>query len=71
MIKTNKNEEKSVEMSSYFTIKPKKDEVAYIRFKYEEARRKRMARGVAPLSLSRFLTRMILKAIDDGGPTNG
>ena len=51
-------------LSSYFTIKPRKDEAEFIRFEYEEARRQRMSRGAAPVSLSRWLTRMILEGVE-------
>ena len=50
-------------LSKFFTIKPRREETQLIRFEYEEARRKRMARGAAPQSLSRWLTRMIIEGI--------
>ena len=61
MNEVKKNVEKG--LSKFFTIKPRREETQLIRFEYEEARRKRMARGAAPQSLSRWLTRMIIEGI--------
>ena len=54
----------------YFTLKPKDEETQFIRFEYEEDRRKRILNGEAPLSMSRFLTTLILQQLS-GGLTNG
>lgn len=68
---TNRNDENVVKLSSYFTIKPRKEEMEFIRFEYEASRRARMSRGCAPQSLSRFLTRMIIEGLKIRGNKNG
>jgi len=50
----------------YFTLKPKEAETEFIRFEYEEDRRKRILNGEAPLSMSRFLTTLILQQLSGG-----
>ena len=57
-------------IKQYFTLKPKIEETKYIRFEYEEDRRKRLLNGLEPLSMSRFLTTLILQQLS-GGVSNG
>lgn len=67
MMNEEKKEEDNVaQLNRYFTIKPTRAEVEFIRMEYEESRRKRVSEGLQPRSLNRFLTRLIVNQLQTG-----